>query len=104
MGEQGGKGREKMKEICLEMIAHKALILGFNLTHCAQISYQGDEEKGESEMGLFTQVGRRSLGVLGFGADKTYISKFSERPCLQCVLPSLCHIESTSKHESSYCY
>ena len=43
-GEEGGggggwKGREKMKEICLEIIAHKALILGFNLTQCAQISY-----------------------------------------------------------------
>lgn len=38
--ERGGKkGREKMKEICLEMIAHKALILCFNLTQCAQISY-----------------------------------------------------------------
>lgn len=39
----GGKKREKkgekMKEICLEMIAHKALIPGFNLAHCAQISY-----------------------------------------------------------------
>ena len=41
-GEEGGGGwkrREKMKEICLEIIAHKALILGFNLTQCAQISY-----------------------------------------------------------------
>lgn len=28
-----------MKEICLEMIAHKALILCFNLAQCAQISY-----------------------------------------------------------------
>lgn len=37
--ERGGKRREKMKEICLEMIAHKALILCFNLTQCAQISY-----------------------------------------------------------------
>lgn len=54
----GGKEGEKMKEICLEMIAHKALIPGFNLTHCAQISYQGDEEKRECEMALFTQVGR----------------------------------------------
>lgn len=35
----GGGGREKMKEICLEIIAHKALILCFNLTQCAQISY-----------------------------------------------------------------
>lgn len=35
----GGKEGEKMKEICLEMIAHKALIPGFNLAHCAQISY-----------------------------------------------------------------
>lgn len=32
-------GGEKMKEICLEIIAHKALILRFNLTQCAQISY-----------------------------------------------------------------
>lgn len=32
-------GGEKMKEICLEMIAHKALILCFNLAQCAQISY-----------------------------------------------------------------
>lgn len=38
-----------MKEICLEIIAHKALILRFNLTQCAQISYQGDEEKGDGE-------------------------------------------------------
>lgn len=37
--EGGKKGREKMKEICLEIIAHKALILCFNLTQCAQISY-----------------------------------------------------------------
>lgn len=37
--ERGKKGREKMKEICLEIIAHKALILCFNLTRCAQISY-----------------------------------------------------------------
>lgn len=38
--EEGKKGeRKKMKEICLEMIAHKALILCFNLTQCAQISY-----------------------------------------------------------------
>lgn len=35
----GGKGSEKMKEICLEIIAHKALILCFNLAQCAQISY-----------------------------------------------------------------
>lgn len=39
-GAEGGNGgREKMKEICLEIIAHKALILRFNLTQCAQISY-----------------------------------------------------------------
>lgn len=38
-----------MKEICLEIIAHKALILCFNLTQCAQISYQGYEEKGDGE-------------------------------------------------------
>lgn len=38
-----------MKEICLEIIAHKALILCFNLTQCAQISYQGDEENGDGE-------------------------------------------------------
>lgn len=39
-GSEGGReGREKMKEICLEMIAHKALILCFNLAQCAQISY-----------------------------------------------------------------
>lgn len=37
--EEGGEGKEKMKEICLEIIAHKALILRFNLTQCAQISY-----------------------------------------------------------------
>lgn len=37
--EEGGEGEEKMKEICLEIIAHKALILRFNLTQCAQISY-----------------------------------------------------------------
>lgn len=36
--ERGGR-RKKMKEICLEMIAHKAMSLGFNLTQCAQISY-----------------------------------------------------------------
>lgn len=35
----GGWEKKKMKEICLEMIAHKALILCFNLTQCAQISY-----------------------------------------------------------------
>lgn len=38
-GREGNGGSEKMKEICLEMIAHKALILRFNLTQCAQISY-----------------------------------------------------------------
>lgn len=38
-GRRGNRGREKMKEICLEIIAHKALILRFNLTQCAQISY-----------------------------------------------------------------
>lgn len=32
-------GGGEMKEICLEIIAHKALILCFNLTQCAQISY-----------------------------------------------------------------
>lgn len=32
-------GGVQMKEICLEIIAHKALILCFNLTQCAQISY-----------------------------------------------------------------
>lgn len=37
--EAGGGGGLKMKEICLEIIAHKALILCFNLTQCAQISY-----------------------------------------------------------------
>lgn len=37
--ERGGWEKKKMKEICLEMIAHKALILCFNLTQCAQISY-----------------------------------------------------------------
>lgn len=31
--------KKKMKEICLEIIAHKALIPSFNLTQCAQISY-----------------------------------------------------------------
>lgn len=36
---RGSGGREKMKGICLEIIAHKALILCFNLTQCAQISY-----------------------------------------------------------------
>lgn len=38
-GVGGDEGRKKMKEICLEIIAHKALILCFNLTQCAQISY-----------------------------------------------------------------
>lgn len=40
-GENGGVGGGggEMKEICLEIIAHKALILCFNLTQCAQISY-----------------------------------------------------------------
>lgn len=38
-GRRGNEGRKKMKEICLEIIAHKALILCFNLTQCAQISY-----------------------------------------------------------------
>lgn len=38
-GGGGNEGRKKMKEICLEIIAHKALILCFNLTQCAQISY-----------------------------------------------------------------
>lgn len=38
-GGGGKKGEKKMKEICLEIIAHKALILRFNLTQCAQISY-----------------------------------------------------------------
>lgn len=43
-----------MKEICLEIIAHKALILCFNLTQCAQISYQGDEEKERDGDGSFS--------------------------------------------------
>lgn len=47
-----------MKEICLEIIAHKALILRFNLTQCAQISYQGDEEKGDGER----EMGRIHVG------------------------------------------
>lgn len=43
-----------MKEICLEIIAHKALILSFNLTQCAQISYQGDEEKEREGDGSYS--------------------------------------------------
>lgn len=54
-----------MKEICLEMIAHKALILCFNLTQCAQISYQGNEEK-EREGDGFIHIGGEEvkLGML----------------------------------------
>ena len=77
-----------MKEICLEMIAHKALILCFNLTQCAQISYYGDEEKKREGDGscLHRQGGKTwHVSQCFFWADKTYILLILERKAMFCM-------------------
>lgn len=52
-----------MKEICLEMIAHKALILCFNLAQCAQISYYRDEEKERKGDGSYSHKRQVKFGM-----------------------------------------
>lgn len=88
-----------MKEICLEIIAHKALILCFNLTQCAQISYQGDEEKEREGDGSYSyRWGGETWHVSQcfFGQTKHTISLILERE-IEFRIFIFLHLQSCSK-------